>query len=52
MIFEGRRQIIKSEPAQIELIPVSESFTDKDDAFYEQIDTLDEETIKLNGFKR
>ena len=52
-IYKGQKIITKSELKNIELIPIStSSFSSKDDAFFEQLKTLDKETLEINGYER
>ena len=49
--FEGKKYFKETEAVEIRIIPRSETFTPLDDLFFEQLKTLDKETLKYNGYE-
>jgi len=49
--FEGKKYFSETKVKEIRIIPRSEKFTPLDDLFFEQLKTLDKETLKINGYE-
>ncbi len=50
IIWNGKRELFKTNSMQLKVIPVSSVMTPDDDAFFRQLPTLDKETLKINGY--
>ncbi len=49
-IWEGEPMLAKSKRILLRILPITASFTENDEEFYEQIELSDEETRKINGY--
>lgn len=49
--WNGKNTTAKSNIFEIKLIPRSQSFTNDDDEYFEQLKTLDPEVLTINGYK-
>jgi hypothetical protein len=49
--WDGKNIIAKSKIYTIRLIPTTQTFTPADEEFFQQLKTLDKETLQINGYK-